>query len=76
MELQRVRDVMSRIEMEYLEMPDLKLTYGQARRLFGLPAELCDRALDVLVFEGVLRRTADGAFLKAAIGRVRASMVA
>ena len=71
-----LREALTRIQMEYLEMPDLKLSYVQARRLFGLPAEVCDRALDALVFEGFLRRTIDGAFLKAATGRVRTSMVA
>lgn len=57
-----------RIAMEYLEMPDLKLTVGQARRLWNLPADVCETALDALVARGFLARTAAGAFLRRASG--------
>jgi hypothetical protein len=53
-----------RIAMEYLEMPDLKLTRAQARRLWNYPADVCDRALSALVARGFLVRTATGAFLR------------
>ena len=53
-----------RIAMEYLEMPDLKLTLAQARRLWNYPADVCDRALSALVARGFLVRTATGAFLR------------
>jgi hypothetical protein len=52
------------IEMEYQEMPDLKLTLGQARRLWDLPLDLCESALTVLVERGFLVRTSDGWFLR------------
>lgn len=52
------------IRMEYLEMPDMKLTERQARRLFNLPDELCASALERLVSTGFLTRTTDGAFLR------------
>ncbi len=57
-----------RLAMEYLEMPDLKLTSAQARRLCGLPADLCDRAMAALVARGFLVQTTAGAFLRRASG--------
>lgn len=62
----RLRDTVTRIEMEFREMPGLKLTAPQACRLFGLPAELCDPALDVLVGNGFLSRGRDGTFIRRA----------
>jgi hypothetical protein len=50
--------------MEYLEMPDLKLTLPQARRLFALPLDQCESALESLVAGGFLARTRDGAFMR------------
>lgn len=64
MDASRMQDVLTQIQMEYLEMPDLKLTVGQARRLFALPIEECSTALDSLVSVGFLGRTRDGAFLR------------
>jgi hypothetical protein len=52
------------IRMEYDEMHDLKLTLSQARRLWGVPLDLCDAALGMLVDAGFLFRTRDGSFLR------------
>jgi hypothetical protein len=54
--------------MEYIEMPDLKLTVEQARRLWNLPANVCDAALATLVARGFLTRTPAGAFLRTVSG--------
>ena len=64
----RRRDI-DRIRMEYLEMPDLRLSSRQARRMWTLDTELCDELLATLVQEGFLRRAADGTFLRASDGR-------
>jgi hypothetical protein len=72
MDSNRIQNALTRIRMEYLEMPDLKLTVQQARRLFALPVELCDPALDALVLAGFLSRTPDGAFLRPSHGEARA----
>ena len=64
MDASRMQDVLTLIQMEYLEMPDLKLTLRQARRLFDLPLELCEPALESLVAMGFLAQTRDGAFLR------------
>jgi hypothetical protein len=37
-----MNDVLHQIEMEFLEMPDLKLTTRQARRLWNLPDGVCE----------------------------------
>lgn len=68
----RRRDL-DRIRMEYLEMPDLRLSARQARRLWTLDAELCDELLAALVQEGFLRQAADGTFLRSSEGRLKAS---
>ena len=59
-----LQSALTLIEMEYLEMPDLKLTLGQARRLWDLPIDLCESALTSLVERGFLVRTQDGWFLR------------
>jgi hypothetical protein len=57
------------IQMEYWEMPELKLTLRQARRLWNLPDALCERALASLMESGFLGRTADGSYIRRAVAR-------
>ena len=52
------------IQMEYLEMPELKLTLRQASRLFALHAEPCQQALNALVAGGFLKRTHEDAYVR------------
>jgi hypothetical protein len=74
MNVNHLEAAMLLIEMEYQEMPDLKLTLGQARRLWDLPLDLCESALTALVERGFLVRTSDGWFLRR--GATAGSMVA
>lgn len=61
-------DVVNRLRGEFLEMPGLRLTPDQVRRLCGVEATLCQQVLDVLVETkflcvktgGVYARTTDG----------------
>jgi hypothetical protein len=53
----------TRIQIEYIEMPDLKLTIPQLRRLCALPVDVCEAAVAELVRSGFLWRTAEGMFL-------------
>lgn len=55
--------LLSRIRGEFLEMPGLRLTPRQACRLWHLDDRTCDSVLRVLLGEGFLTRTADGAFV-------------
>ncbi len=54
-----------RMRGEFHEMPGLKLTAHQARRLWGLDAPICDALLAELVETGFLRRARDGSFARA-----------
>jgi len=50
---------------EYLEMPGLRLTRQQARRLWALDADTCDALLATLEGSGFLRRTREGEYMLA-----------
>ena len=54
---------LSRIRGEYREMPGLMLTVPQAAKLWHLDQPSIERLLDVLVADGLLRRTAAGSYL-------------
>ena len=64
------RHAFTRIQIEYIEMPDLKLTLAQIRRLCDLPEELCEPAVAALLQAGFLWRAPDGRFVRRALGRV------
>ena len=53
--------VVQRVRAEFLEMPGLRLTPAQARRLWNLEGETCHAVIDTLVAEAFLRWTASGA---------------
>jgi len=52
-----------RVQHEYEEMPGLTLTPDQARRLFALRPDICERVLDELVRCRVLDRTRQGQYV-------------
>ncbi len=62
------QDALTRIQVEFVEMPDLKLTPRQVRRLCDLPPDLCQAALVALVRTGFLWQSCDGAFLRRDLG--------
>jgi len=57
-------DAIRRARGEYLEMPGLRLTEAQARRLWGLDQASCSLLLQALVDAHFLSRTRDGAFVR------------
>jgi hypothetical protein len=59
-----VQEILYRIQGEFLEMPGLKLTRAQARRLWGIDEMTCDTLLEVLVESNFLARTRDGSFVR------------
>jgi len=61
---QSSEEMLRRVQGEYLEMPGLRLTEPQARRLWGLDAASCDALLGALVDAKFLFRTRDGAFMR------------
>jgi DNA-binding IclR family transcriptional regulator len=54
-----------RVQSEYLEMPGLKLTEAQARRLWGLDRSTCRVVLVTLVERGFLKRSLNGHHIRA-----------
>ena len=56
--------VVRRVRQEFLEMPGLRLTPAQARRLWGLDGDICLAVIDTLVAAAFLRRTATGAVMR------------
>lgn len=59
-----IDEVLRRVQCEFLEMPGLRLTGPQARRLWGLEATTCDALLGALVDANFLFKTRDGAFMR------------
>ena len=59
-----IQDVVRRIRGEFLEMPGLRLTPAQARRLWRLDQAACDAVLGALVDARFLAKTRDGAFIR------------
>jgi hypothetical protein len=57
-------EVLRRVQGEFLEMPGLRLTEPQARRLWGLDPASCDALLGALVEAKFLFKTRDGAFMR------------
>ena len=53
----RMDDVLQRIQGEFVEMPGLRLTPAQARRLWGLDRDVCDALLAALVDANFLAST-------------------
>ncbi len=56
------REILQRIRGEYLEMPGLRLTTEQARRLWSLDLDTCESLLEELVEAKFLRRSGDGRY--------------
>lgn len=53
---------LQRVRAEFLEMPGLRLTPEQARRLWGLDEPTCARVLELLLEEGFLFRSRLGVY--------------
>ena len=65
-----VDDVVNRLRAEFLEMPGLRLTSGQAQRLCGVEKTLCQLGLDSLVEKKFLYVKPDGVYARTAEGEV------
>jgi hypothetical protein len=63
--LQGMSPIIRRIQCEYEEMPGLKLTEAQARRLWALNGDTCRLVLATLLERRFLKRTATGMYVRA-----------
>ncbi len=59
-----------RIEREYVAMPGLRLTLGQAQRLWTTDRDSCSSALSSLVQSRFLVVTRDGCYARADLNRL------
>jgi len=64
MRFMQVDEAVELMKLEYAEAPGLVLTMAEARQLWNLSEELCDRALRVLVSSSFLVRRPDGSFIR------------
>ena len=58
-------DLLRRVQAEFLEMPGLRLTRAQARRLWALDDTLCDAVLSALVDARFLVESRNASFIRA-----------
>ena len=65
MQKKEIEEAVARVRAEFREMPGLKLTTEQASRLWRLEPRVCESLLGRLAEERLLRKTQDGAFVRA-----------
>jgi hypothetical protein len=59
-----LRDLTSRVQAEYTEMPGLSITLPQAQRLLGIDREVCVVVMRTLIDRRFLKRTAQGRYVR------------
>jgi hypothetical protein len=64
-----LRNALLRIQTEYVEMPDLKLTARQAQRLWCLSHDVWEAALAILIGKQFLVQTRDGSYVRSGVMR-------
>ena len=57
-------EVRTRIQMIYMEMPEIRLTRHQIRRLLSLPVDACEDAIRGLVTSGFLTESLEGVLIR------------
>jgi hypothetical protein len=60
-----IPELTRRIQAEYAEMPGLSITLVQAQRLLAIDEPTCAAVFRVLTKRGLLRRTAQGRYVRA-----------
>jgi hypothetical protein len=53
-----------KMQIEWIEMPQLKITLRQAARLWSLPDDVCDTAFATLVRKGFLVQEPNGVYVR------------
>ena len=57
-------EVRTRIQLIYMEMPEIRLTRQQIRRLLSLPVDACEDAIRALVTSGFLTESLEGVLVR------------
>jgi hypothetical protein len=58
-------DLLRRVQAEFLEMPGLRVTRAQARRLWAIDDEVCEAVLAALVNARFLVESRNASFMRA-----------
>jgi hypothetical protein len=61
---QRIDDLAWRIDAEFREMPGMRLTFAQVKRLWNLSNDQCSRVLDFLTSTGFLAQDEEQRFYR------------
>ena len=64
LENQRSDDLAWRIDAEFREMPGMRLTFAQVKRLWNLSNDQCSRVLDFLTSTGLLTQDEEQRFYR------------
>ena len=59
-----IHDLTARVRADYIEMPGLRLTIDQVRRLCGLERPICEQVLGALIGANFLCLTHDGRYAR------------
>ena len=76
MERPPILETLVRMQTEWIEMPQLKITRRQAQRLWSLSNEVCETAFATLIRKGFLVQAPDGAYVRHAFVRVSGAIAA
>jgi hypothetical protein len=60
----QIADIARLIEAEFREMPGMRLTESQIRRLWNLPGDVCEMVLDQMCRAGQLVRDETGRYFR------------
>ena len=74
-DVEATEQLLRRIRGEYMEMPGLRLTAAQARRLLGLDEQSCANLLKFLVEAKFLHQTGDGRFARMTEGTTAVPLI-
>ena len=69
-----MRTTIERVQAEFMEMPGLRLTASQVRRLCGVDRAMCDAVLDALVDANFLSKRPDGTYARRFDGSIPLKM--
>lgn len=76
METPPILETLVRMQTEWIEMPQLKITRRQAQRLWSVSNEVCETAFATLIRKGFLVQAPDGAYVRHAFVRTSGAIAA
>ena len=76
METPPILETLVRMQTEWIEMPQMKITRRQAQRLWSLSNEACETAFATLIRKGFLVQAPDGAYVRHAFIRASGAIAA